>query len=265
MYLHFCLRTHLNGALDREKRKAIKDESKYWEDGEVYYEPIPDTFTNERKKTIRAAMDHWEKYTCLKFKESSWAMHRIYFEYHENQCNSMVGQQSNWYNWVGVSSRQRIRLADWCKLGSIVHEIGHAIGWYHEQSRPDRDQYLTIDWSKIPSNWKNNYREGNNIDYFNVRYDYKSVMHYGSVLLGKTVLLPKKDVIIGQRVGLSYRDIMLANRQYRCAESKFYVITFNFLDIKDRGNHTFLSNESNMSLQGLLSCILNHNCLFKGI
>ena len=31
-----------------------------------------------------------------------------------------------------------------CKVGNLIHEIGHTLGFFHEHSRPDRDQFVKV-------------------------------------------------------------------------------------------------------------------------
>ena len=63
------------------------------------------------------------------------------------------------------------------------------LGFFHEHTRTDRDDYVTIEWDNIPQDWVHNFykcdkRYGGCND-LNVGYDYGSIMHYGRMLMGK--------------------------------------------------------------------------------
>ena len=56
----------------------------------------------------------------------------------------------------------------------------HALGFLHEQSRPDRDAYIDILWDNIKEGGKSQFWKMSNLEWqdLNEMYDLKSVMHY---------------------------------------------------------------------------------------
>ncbi|PAA64987.1 hypothetical protein BOX15_Mlig010523g1 [Macrostomum lignano] len=123
-------------------------------------------------------------------------------------CYSYVGRQSSSSSYSQALSLQVPN----CMLESIIqHEFMHALGFYHEQSRPDRDSFVTVLWSNIDSDECNNFLKTSyklTNDY--PRYDYGSVMHYQShyfsCLSGSKTLLMKNGSLIDERNNLSSLD-----------------------------------------------------------
>lgn len=62
-----------------------------------------------------------------------------------------------------------------------MHELGHAMGFFHEHSRPDRDQFVSIQFRNIKRGKERQFRKypASLINSYGVPYDYESIMHYG--------------------------------------------------------------------------------------
>ncbi len=180
-----------------------------WTNSTVYYAVDPELPDQER---VFEAIAHWEARTNLKFVERTFQKNYIYFEA-GNGCSSFVGMQGG---------RQEITLARGCSTGSTIHEIGHAVGLWHEQSRMDRDYYITILYENVEGGKEHNFstygdRKMDGAE-FTEMLDFESIMLYGTHDFSKngSPTIVKKDGSLYNvnRSRLSDGDVVGISKMY---------------------------------------------------
>ncbi len=117
-----------------------------------------------------------------------------------------------------VEGTQDLKLRLDASLGTALHEFGHALGLWHEQSRPDRDQYVTILSGNVQGKFSNNFelKDDPDVARANGPYDFGSIMHYSLNAFSKnnqpTIQVKNPAGVdltqIGQRATLSAGDIL---------------------------------------------------------
>lgn len=205
-----------------------------WYDQIVFYSISPD-FRN--KVALYQAIEHISNRTNIKFYERSSQKDYILF------CNS--SENSSYVGRKG--GEQAIKLSSQF-LGTIVHEICHALGMIHEHARTDRDQYVTIHYDNIYEKKRHNF----NIEYgtySNNEFDFSSIMIYPSMVddinfainTSKPVITKKDGSTFGaQREGLSTGDIQALNRMYMI--HKYQITGEQCLPLQSTATYTLTNN-----------------------
>ena len=62
----------------------------------------------------------------------------------------------------------------------VQHEMMHALGLFHMQSRPDRDNYVKINSQNIRAGMEGNFDKCDDCLTYGIGYDARSFMHYHS-------------------------------------------------------------------------------------
>ena len=244
--------TFFNGS-ERRSARGLSNYvyGKIWPNGLVPYR-IRESLSESAKKKVRSAIERWNETGAITMVERTTATAAAYPDYIDfveaPQCASWVGFQN--------TGPQSIFTGDKCSEGSMIHEIGHALGLLHEHTRPDRDNYVQINWDSISADKSHN---------FDVladaiplgEYDYASIMHYGTHFFssdGRPTItaLQNTDVTIGQRQFISDGD---RNSVLELYKSEFSVVTSPSIASVQSGAtmqlDMFVSNNSDTGANGM--------------
>jgi hypothetical protein len=140
-----------------------------WTDGVVPYEWDANVIAANRT-AMEVAMQDWEDVANVNFRL------KVAGDANYVHISSDTG---NWSQVGMQGGRQDIGIFNWNFEYIMAHELGHTLGFWHEQSRPSRDDYVTIVTECVQPGFGHNFNLSANAGEFGP-YDFDSVMHYSN-------------------------------------------------------------------------------------
>jgi hypothetical protein len=196
-------------------KNALSFDDWLWPKGVIPIEIDPKL--KSKTSMIIASLNHYHENTCLRFKKRTKERDYINFIF-DDGCYSSIGR---------IGGRQVISLGEGCYcLGTIIHEVMHALGFWHEQNRSDRDQFIEILRQNIRPEALDQFVVLNESENrLLTPYDYYSIMQYPrnafSIRVDLDTMRPKKAGVVLRHAcesnKLSPLDILKIQTLYKCA------------------------------------------------
>ncbi|XP_050095230.1 astacin-like [Anopheles aquasalis] len=153
-----------------------------WPNAIVPYYFEPGTFKPNEIYVIERSMEELQRQTCVRFiPRNPQTKHYVHITNRHAGCFASLGRQED--NSQNILNLQ----TPGCLFGGTpVHELMHTLGFLHEVSRADRDEYIYIDRSALRPEYQTDSffatNFGKDVDgittTYNISYNYGSIMHY---------------------------------------------------------------------------------------
>ncbi len=199
----------LDGVATVQQGVAAVTSNGLWPNGVVPY-VIDPALPNPSRVTNAIAV--WHAKTKVKFvkrtNEAAYVLIRP-----GSGCSADVGYRK---------AKRVVNLATACSTGNTIHELGHTVGLWHEQSRSDRDSFVAVKWANVQPGMEHNFKTyqqqlqaGQDVG----SYDFGSVMHYAPTAFsvnGQPTLVKKNGgTWNANRTTLSANDVTTIGKLYK--------------------------------------------------
>ena len=212
------------GKIGEDVSRNIFQNSNFWTNNTIPY-VIASGFSSTMINRINSAASTITSQTNLNV--IARTTETIYVQVNPGSgCSSGIGMPS--------SGIRNITLSTGCSFGSTMHEFLHSAGIHHEQTREDRDTYVSINFGNIQAGREHNFFK-NDVGWSDHgTYDYGSIMHYGAYAFAINTSIKTITTLggqtIGQRTALSASDIATVNRMYPLCTAS--TLTYNSTNIQ---------------------------------
>ncbi|XP_067104655.1 low choriolytic enzyme-like [Osmerus mordax] len=183
-------------------------------DGNVYVPYyISNQYSSRERSIIERGLGSFSSVSCIRFRPYRNSDRDYLSIEPRSGCSSYVGRR-------GGGQTVSLDRQGCLYHGTVQHELLHALGFNHEQTRSDRDKHIRIYWENIIDSYKFAYDKIATLNQ-GTPYDYNSVMQYHRYAFSKNnkptmVPIPNGNLAFGEATEMSRNDIIRLTTLYKC-------------------------------------------------